>query len=44
MGAEVRIEDLDKKEYHLHGKMLQGPVRDTVGAQSLAHFSPPTTA
>jgi hypothetical protein len=34
MGAETRIEDVDEKA-RLHGKMLQSPVRDTVGTQSL---------
>ena len=37
MNSEDRIEKMEKEEYRPHGKMLQGPVRNTVWAQSLAH-------
>ena len=36
MGEENRIENLDQEGYRSLGKMLQGPVRDTVWARSLA--------
>jgi hypothetical protein len=41
MGAEDRVEDVDKKENRPHGKMLQGPIRDAVGARSLADLKAP---
>jgi hypothetical protein len=41
MGAEDRVENLDKKGYRLLGKMLQCPVRDTVRARSLADLKAP---
>ena len=41
MGAQEGIEDLDEQEYRPHGKMLQGPVRDTVRSRSLAHLEAP---
>jgi len=41
MGEENRIEDLDQKGYRLLGKMLQGPVRYTVWARSLAELETP---
>ena len=41
VGAEDRIENVDKEEYRPHRKMLQGPVRDTVWARSLAHPEAP---
>jgi hypothetical protein len=36
MGEEDSVEDLDQEEYRLLGKMLQGSVRYTVWARSLA--------
>jgi hypothetical protein len=36
MGEENCIENLGHEGYRSLGKMLQGPVRDTVGAWSLA--------
>jgi hypothetical protein len=41
MGAEDRVEDLDEEGCRSHGKMLQGPVWDTVRAQSLADLKAP---
>jgi hypothetical protein len=41
MGAEVRVEDKDKKVDRTLRKMLQGPVRDTVRARGLAQFIAP---
>jgi hypothetical protein len=41
VGAENRVEDLDKEENRSHGKMLQCPVRDTVRAWSLAKLKAP---
>ena len=41
MGEENRIENLDQEGYRSLGKMLQGPVRDTVWAQSLANLENP---
>jgi len=41
MGAENRIEDLGKEGNRSLGKMLQGPVRDTVRARSLVDFETP---
>jgi hypothetical protein len=36
LGAEDRIEDVDEERCRSHGKMLQGPIWDTVRAKSLA--------
>ena len=36
MGAEKRVTNLDQEGYRSLGKILQGPVRDTVRARSLA--------
>jgi len=36
VGEENRIENLDQEGFRSLGKMLQGPVRYTVWAQSLA--------
>jgi hypothetical protein len=41
MGAEDRVEDLDKEGYRSLGKMLHCPVRDTVRAWSLADLKAP---
>jgi hypothetical protein len=41
MGAEDCIEDVEKKENRLHGKMLQSPVRDAVRVWSLADLKAP---
>jgi hypothetical protein len=41
MGAEDRVENLDKKGYRYLEKMLQFPVRDTVRARSLAYLKTP---
>ena len=41
MGAENRIEDLGQEGHRSLGKMLQGPVRDTVRARSLADLETP---
>jgi hypothetical protein len=41
MGAENRVEDLDQEENGPNGKMLEYPVRDTVGAWSLAYLKAP---
>ena len=41
MDAEDRIENVDKEEYRPHGKMLQGPVRDTAWAGSLTQPDAP---
>ena len=38
MGEEHCIEDLGQERYRPLGKMLQSPVRDTVGTWSLAHL------
>jgi hypothetical protein len=40
MGEEDGVEDLDQQEYRSLGKMLQGSVRYTVGARSLAGIEP----
>ena len=40
MDAEDRIENVDKEEYRPHGKMLQGPVRDTAWAGALPNLMP----
>jgi hypothetical protein len=36
MGADNRVENLGEEGYRSLGKMLQGPVRDTIWARSLA--------
>jgi hypothetical protein len=41
LGAENRVEDLDKDENRPHGKMFQCPVRDTVRPRSLAKLKAP---
>jgi ppGpp synthetase/RelA/SpoT-type nucleotidyltranferase len=41
VGAEDRIQNLDKKGYRSLGKMLQCPVRDTARARSLADLKAP---
>jgi hypothetical protein len=41
MGAEDRVENLDKNGYRSLGKMLQCPVRETVRARSLADLQTP---
>jgi hypothetical protein len=41
MGEEDRIENLDKEGYRSLWDMLQGPVRDTVRARSLADLETP---
>jgi hypothetical protein len=41
MGEEDRIENLDKEGYRSLWEMLQGPVRDTVRARSLADLDTP---
>jgi hypothetical protein len=41
MGDENGIENLDHEGYRSLGVMLQGPVRDTVWARSLADFGTP---
>ena len=38
MGVENRVEKLDEEGYRSLGKKLQGPVRDTVWARSLAEL------
>jgi hypothetical protein len=38
MGAEDRVENLDKEGYCSHGKMLQVSVWDTVRVRSLAEL------
>ena len=40
MGEEHCTEDLNQEGYHLLGKMLQGPVRDTVQARCLLILRP----
>jgi len=41
MGEEDRVENLDQEGYRSLWEMLQGPVRDTVRARSLAGFETP---
>jgi hypothetical protein len=41
MGAENRIENPGQEGYCSLGKMLQGPVRDTVWARNLADLEAP---
>jgi hypothetical protein len=41
MGAEDRVENLDKEGYRSLGKMLQCPVRGPVRARSLADLKTP---
>jgi hypothetical protein len=41
MGEENRIENPGQERYSSLGKMLQGPVRDTVWGQSLAGLETP---
>jgi hypothetical protein len=41
MGEEDHTEFLDKEEYRLLLERLQGPVRDTVRARSLAELETP---
>jgi hypothetical protein len=41
MGAENRVENLGEEGYRSLGKMLQGPVRDTIWARSLADLETP---
>jgi hypothetical protein len=41
MGEENRIEDMGQEEYRSLEKMLQGPVRYTVWARSLADLETP---
>jgi hypothetical protein len=41
MGEEDGVENLDQEEYRLLGKMLQGSVRYTVWARSLADLETP---
>jgi hypothetical protein len=41
MGEKHRIENLGQEGYRLLGKMLQGPVRHTVWARSLADLETP---
>jgi len=41
MGVEDRIEDQDQEGYSSLWEMLQGPVRDTVRAGSLADLETP---
>jgi len=38
MGERDRVENLDQEGYRSLWRMLQGPVRDTVRARSLADF------
>ena len=40
-GAENRVENPDEEGYRSLGKMLQGPVRNTVWAWSLADLGTP---
>jgi hypothetical protein len=40
MGAENRIEDVGQEGNRSLAKMLQGPVRDTFRARSLADLEP----
>jgi hypothetical protein len=41
MVVEKRVENLGEKRYRSLGTMLQGPVRDTVWARSLAELETP---
>jgi len=41
MGEEERIENLGQEENRSLGKILQGPVQDTVRARSIAEFETP---
>jgi hypothetical protein len=41
MGEEYRDENLDQEVYRSLWEMLQGPVRDTVRARSLADLETP---
>jgi len=41
MVAEDCVEDLGEEGYHSLGKMLQGPVQDTVWTRSLADLNTP---
>jgi len=41
MGDENRTEDLGQEGNHFLGKMLQGPVRDTIRPQGLADLETP---
>ena len=41
MGEEHCIEDLDQEGYRSLGKMIQGPVRDTVRARYLVVLETP---
>jgi hypothetical protein len=41
MGEKNRIENLGQEGYRSLGKILQGPVRDTVWARSLAKLETP---
>jgi hypothetical protein len=41
MGEEDRFENLDSEGYRSVWEMLQGPVRGTVRARSLADFETP---
>jgi hypothetical protein len=41
VGAEYRVENLDKEGHHSLGKMLQCAIQDTVRAQSLADLKAP---
>jgi hypothetical protein len=41
VSEENRVKDLGKEGYSLLGKMLQGPVRYTIRARSLADFETP---
>jgi len=41
IGEENCVEDLGQEGYRSLGKMLQGPVRDTVWARSLAEMETP---
>jgi hypothetical protein len=41
VGEENSVEEAGKEGYHSLGKMLQGPVRYTIRARSLADFETP---
>jgi hypothetical protein len=43
MGEENRIENLGQEGFYSLGKMLQGPVRYTVWARSLADLETPNS-